>query len=100
MRIDPRFGPQQAAENERTNSSPSGSAAANSTRLQIGQDQALLSGAHLQVQALAAEASQLPEVREERVAALRQAIQSGLYDMHPEKIAGALMAHMALAPTS
>jgi flagellar biosynthesis anti-sigma factor FlgM len=46
------------------------------------------------VAALAAQAAALPEVRQERVQALRQAMQSGQYHADPQKLAGALMSHM------
>jgi flagellar biosynthesis anti-sigma factor FlgM len=61
----------------------------------MGEDQAQLSGAHLQVAALAAQAAALPEVRQERVQALRQAIQSGQYRSDAQKLAGALISHMS-----
>jgi len=60
----------------------------------LGEDQAQLSGAHTQVQALAAQAAQLPEVRQEKVQALRQAIEAGRYHVSPENVAGALLAHV------
>jgi flagellar biosynthesis anti-sigma factor FlgM len=52
------------------------------------------------VEALAAQASQLPEVRQERVQALREAVQSGRYDVNPEQVAGALLAHMTAGPAT
>lgn len=72
----------------------SGSAAAGSV---AAQDQTQLSGAHTLAQALAAEASQRPEVREEKVSALRQAVQSGNYQASPEKVADALFSHLLAA---
>src|SRR5690348_10766849 len=63
----------------------------------LGQDQAQLSGAHVQVQALAAQASLLPEVRDERVQALRLAINSGNYQPGPEKVAEAIFLHLLTA---
>jgi negative regulator of flagellin synthesis FlgM len=101
MRIDFQYSPQAAAEADRARSQPS--AADNRASVpaaSIPQDQAQLSGAHVQVQALASQASQLPEVREERVQALRQAIQSGHYRFDPESIASSLLDHMALAPAT
>jgi flagellar biosynthesis anti-sigma factor FlgM len=100
MRIDLNYGPQALAENSRTsaqNTTPASSSAAAGA---LGEDQAQLSGAHVQVEALAAQASHLPEVREERVQALRQAIQSGHYQPSPESVAGALLAHMAAGPVA
>jgi len=98
MRINPYFGPQQTSETGR-DKQPS---QANSTpaRVEPGADQAQLSGAHIQVQALAAQASQLPEVREAKVNALRDAVQSGHYRPNPANIAQGMMSEMALSRTA
>jgi flagellar biosynthesis anti-sigma factor FlgM len=77
-----------SAQNARTAGSSSASHAPG------GEDQAELSGTLVQVQALVAQASQLPDVRTERIHALRLAIQSGQYQSSPEKVAGAVFAHM------
>ena len=93
MRVDLNYGPQAAPETNRNgtpNPAASGSPAANPV---LGEDQAQLSGAHVQVQALVAQAAQLPEVRQERVQALRQAVESGQYQARPQEVAGALLAH-------
>jgi flagellar biosynthesis anti-sigma factor FlgM len=96
MRINLDHGAQQIPESNRTNAetSAANAAARSSTRGSAGEDQAQFSGAHTQVQALAAQASQLPEVREARVHALRQAIQSGIYHPGPEQVASAVFSHM------
>ncbi|HTW57902.1 MAG TPA: flagellar biosynthesis anti-sigma factor FlgM [Terriglobales bacterium] len=91
MRIDPNHGPQPARE---TNSSTAQNPAASASPAELGEDQAQLSGAHTQIQALATQAAQLPEVRQERVQALRQAIQGGRYATTPEQVAGAVFGHM------
>ncbi|HUA16191.1 MAG TPA: flagellar biosynthesis anti-sigma factor FlgM [Verrucomicrobiae bacterium] len=93
MRIEVNHGPQTINQNQAT-SGQSAARTSNSGTSAIGEDQAQLSGAHLQVQALAAQASQMPEVRQERVQALRQAIQSGHYNASPEQVAGAVIDHM------
>jgi flagellar biosynthesis anti-sigma factor FlgM len=100
MRIDLNAGPQALPETDHA-ILPSGSGsisasngASGAASGVAGQDQAELSGAHAQVQALAAQAAQLPEVRQERVQSLRQAIQSGVYHSTPEQIAGAVFEHM------
>jgi flagellar biosynthesis anti-sigma factor FlgM len=90
MRIDPNHGLQPSSDSNRTSSPASTSPAAGA----LGEDQAQLSGAHAQVTALAAQAAQLPELREERVHSLRQAVQSGHYDPSPESTAGALVTYM------
>jgi|SRR5271165_4143304 len=95
MRIDLNHEPQPLAEPNRS-SAQSTTAAASASASQVlgGEDQAELSGAHAQVQALAAAALQLPEVRQERVQALRQAVERGAYSTGPEAVAGALFSHM------
>jgi len=80
------------SQNSANASAASRSATAQSQAL--GEDQAQLSGTHVQVQALAAQASQLPEVRQEKVSALRQAILGGSYHPDPEQVADALLSHM------
>ena len=92
MRIDLNHEPQQVSETNLTNAQnvSTRSSAGNG----LGDDQAQLSGAHAQVEALAAQASQLPEVRQERVQALRQAVQGGQYRASPEQVAGAMFAHL------
>ena len=96
MRIDPNQGSQ--ISESRLSASPQ-SPGSNSAAARAGadQDQAQLSGAHALVQALAAEASQLPEVREEKVSALRQAVESGTYQPDSQKVAGALVSTLLIA---
>jgi flagellar biosynthesis anti-sigma factor FlgM len=97
MRIDFNHGPQNVSEGSQTSpqSQETGNRAALSGTIgTIGEDQAQLSGAQVQVAALAAQASQLPEVRETRVQALREAVIAGRYNTAPDEIAGALMIHM------
>lgn len=94
MRIDFHYGPQTIAETER-NSARNTTATNSSTPKSLAEDDSQFLGAHTQVQALAAQASNLPEVREDRVQSLRQAIQSGVYQSNPESVAGALFSHMA-----
>jgi flagellar biosynthesis anti-sigma factor FlgM len=100
MRIDLNHGLQNVTEGNHPTAQSIGaesSSALSSGALGIGEDQAQLSGAHVQVAALAAQASQLPEVREERVQALREAVVAGRYSTPPEEVAGALMTHMIAA---
>ncbi len=94
MRIDQNQGPQQLTETNRNSAQTASGSAVSASNAYEAEDQTELSGAHTQVQALVAQASQLPEVREERVHALRQAIQGGHYDPSPEKVAGALFTNM------
>ncbi len=101
MRIDTNQPAPQLAENERTSNSKSanreGSSAASSP---LGEDQAQLSGIHAHVQALAAQLSQLPEIRQEKVNALRQAVLGGTYQPAPQQVADAVFAHMVATPAA
>jgi negative regulator of flagellin synthesis FlgM len=94
MRIDLNPAPQPSHDSNRSRTSSASSDSSSASNPLAGEDQAQLSGIHVQGQALAAQTSQLPEVRQERVQALRQAIQSGQYQVSPEKVAGALFDHM------
>ena len=94
MRIDFTQGTQSSPETTRTGAQSSAATNNGSAPNGLGEDEAQLSGAHAQVQALAAQAAQLPEVREQRVQALRQAVQGGQYRPSPEKTAGAVFEHM------
>ena len=96
MRIDSNQGPQQAGESNAAGSQNT-VGAGNSASYAIAEDQAQLSGAHTQVDALAAQASQLPEIREDRVLALKQAVESGRYSASPEQVAGAVVDSMISA---
>jgi flagellar biosynthesis anti-sigma factor FlgM len=97
MRIDSNQGGQQVSEGARAgnpavaNNGKSSSAGAGGV---LGQDQAQLSDMHAQIQTLVAQVSQLPETREQKVNALRQAVVEGTYQPKPEQVAGALFANM------
>jgi flagellar biosynthesis anti-sigma factor FlgM len=97
MRIDPQYGPQPTPESERSSAQP-GATSSSLGSVAGGEDQTQLSGALTQVDALAAQASQLPEIRQERVQSLRQAVFGGQYQPDPQKVAGALLADMILSP--
>jgi len=92
MRIDLHYGTQPTPDADRGKAQ----AASEISTLTPGwtEDQAQFSGAHVQIEALAAQASQLPEIREEKVQALRQAVESGSYRADPENIAAAMLDHM------
>lgn len=99
MRIDGNQGAQALPESSRSgNQGPaSGGAAVNNP---LGEDQAQLSGTHLQAQALAAQALQFPEIRQEKVNALRQVILDGGYQVSSEQVAEAVFAHMLVEPAA
>jgi flagellar biosynthesis anti-sigma factor FlgM len=98
MRINLTSGSQPAAELNRTNARDSAVSSRASTTSALGEDQAQLSGAHIQVEALAAQAAQLPEIREQRVQELRHAVESGHYRPSADQVAGAVFAHMIVEP--
>lgn len=54
-------------------------------------DRTTLSSDKNQIRALTAQALSSPEVRQDKVAALRQAVQSGKYDVSPAKIADSML---------
>lgn len=99
MRIDLQYRPQEAHE-PRPAAGINGTMSGSSIRGSLQEDQAVLSGAHATVAALVAQASQLPEVREDRVASLRQAIAAGEYRPGSEQVANSLMAHLLRRPVA
>jgi negative regulator of flagellin synthesis FlgM len=101
MRIEFNQGP-QPAETSQTGAQKSTTASAQATGLAVslGEDQAQLSGAHAQVEALAAQAAQLPEVRQEKVQALRQTVAAGNYQVSTESVAGAMLTEMVAGPAA
>jgi anti-sigma28 factor (negative regulator of flagellin synthesis) len=52
------------------------------------------------VQALAAQVNELPEIRQEKVAALGRAVQSGNYQVTPEQTADALLSELRTRPAA
>jgi len=101
MRIDSNQGPQSVVTTAQASTQKATALSAQeASQSSLGEDQAQISGAHTQVQALAAQAAQLPEVRQEKVQALRQAIEAGRYHVSPENVAGGLLAHMVAGPAA
>jgi len=94
MRIDFQYNPQPLVEADQTRSQSA--PAANPPATPAAEDQAQCSG-QPQVGVLAAQASQLPEIREQRVQALRQAVASGSYNPDPDQVADAMLAEMISA---
>jgi negative regulator of flagellin synthesis FlgM len=96
MRINFHSGPQPAAEIESNRAQNAAAGGRLSHSSGTSEDQAQLSAAHVQVQALAAQAGQLPEIRAEKVQSLREALAKGQYRIEPEKVAGSLISHMVV----
>ncbi len=102
MRIDSNQSCQTVSESNPSASSSKTASSGSSPvkgglRVNLNQEQAQLFGAHVLARALAAEAAQLPEVRQEKVSALRQAVRSGEYRPDPEQVAGALFSHLGVS---
>jgi len=72
----------------------SGSQAASGSSGDLSASSAKLSWDQGRIQGLSAAVSQLPEIRQERVAALAQSVQNGTYAVNARQTAEALMAHM------
>lgn len=95
MRIDNNTRIPDAAQTGQTKPSSSVVAGSGSG---LASDTAKLSTGQSAVQALAAKVNELPEVRQDRVAALASAIRNGSYQVTPEQTADALMVHMVQGP--
>jgi Anti-sigma-28 factor, FlgM len=101
MRIDLNERLQPFAETEVSSpKSMIGAYRALANNASAAEDRAGLPRVHAQVRALVAQAAQLPEVRQERVRALRLTIESGLYCPGPAQVAGAIFEHMITRPTA
>ncbi len=100
MRIDLNYGPPPLPEAKGSAAPNAGVSNAYAGNPLDVEDQTQLSGAHSQVQALVAQASQLPEIREERVQSLRQAVEGGHYQPNPKKVAGAMLEHRMAGPAA
>jgi flagellar biosynthesis anti-sigma factor FlgM len=100
MRIDLNQGAQPPGSSRNITQSPASAAHGSSASSPLGEDQAQFSGVHAQVQALAAQVLQLPEVRQEKVNALRQMVLGSSYQPSSEQVAEALFAHMLVKPAA
>jgi flagellar biosynthesis anti-sigma factor FlgM len=101
MRIEFNRVPQPAEASPTSAATPSVASTQSASHTEaLGEDQAQLSGTHAQVEALTAQAGQLPEVRQEKVQALRQAVEAGRYHASPETVAGALLADVVAVPAA
>jgi flagellar biosynthesis anti-sigma factor FlgM len=99
MRIDSHSEAQPLPEKQATGGAAStrSQTTASAGSSPLGEDQAQLSGVHVQVQALVAQVLQLPESNAEKVQALRQAVASGQYKPSADQLAGALLTNLATA---
>jgi flagellar biosynthesis anti-sigma factor FlgM len=101
MRIDLNQAAEPLAESGRTSKpGPASGDTRPSGSSPLGEDQAQLSGAHVQIQALATQVLQLPEIRQEKVNGLRQMVLGGSYQPSSNQIAEAVFAHMLVKPAA
>jgi flagellar biosynthesis anti-sigma factor FlgM len=99
MRIDLNQGAQPLSDSSQaSNLATTGDGSSRSGAM--GEDQTQLSGVHVQVQTLATQALQLPEIRQERVNALRQTILGGDYQLGSNQVAEAVFGHMLVMPAA
>jgi flagellar biosynthesis anti-sigma factor FlgM len=96
MRIDQNQEAQPLPESSRSVPSnvANGGTGAAAGGTALGEDQTQLSGTHVQIQALTAQALQFPEIRQEKVNALRQVVGDGTYQASPKQVADAMFAHI------
>lgn len=101
MRTDPNPAAQPPSESSRANNpNPASGYAGAVLSNPFGEDQASLSGAQAEVRVLAAQVLQFPEIRQEKVSALRQVVLDGKYKPSSSQIAGAVLAHMLAIPAA
>jgi len=101
MRIDGNQAAQSLPERARSaNPSPASSAAGSSSGGPLSEDQAQFSGAPGQIQALTEQVLQFPEIRQEKVNALRQAVVGGGYQPSSKQVADAVFAYMLAPPAA
>jgi len=96
MRIDSGRGaqaPSDVTQNANPAAAPEAGRVSNAATL-VGEDRAQFSGAQVQVQALAAQVTQMPEINQARVDTLRQSLLDGTYAPNSADIADALVADM------
>ncbi len=95
MRIDPNGRAQQAQDAGEANSPSARPTAATPSQSASLTDTAQLSADQVRVQALSAQVNALPEIRQEKVAALGRAIRDGTYQVSPEQTAEAMLAEFS-----
>jgi flagellar biosynthesis anti-sigma factor FlgM len=81
-------------------SAVSGDARGSASTGLLDQDQAQFSGTQWQVQALGEQALQFPEIRQEKVDALRAVVLGDNYQISSKQLADAMFAHMLGTPAA
>ncbi len=98
MKIDPTIQFPSDPQSDRVTNAPSkttqsqSSGSATGASSPSGEDTFSLSSAHGEVQTLTANLANVPEVRNQRVAALQQRVSNGSYQPDSQKVADAIIA--------
>jgi len=95
MKVDPNLQSianvqSDAVQNAKTTRAQEASSETGTTQID-GQDTVQFSPKFAEVQNLTSKLQQLPEIRSDRVSALRQQIQQGTYKPDPSEVAGAIL---------
>lgn len=98
MRIDLNTGLQPSSANSQSIISTLTEVSDSTLDNAAGEDEAGFCDAQPQVQRLADQALRFPEIRHEKINALRKVIREGSYDRGPEQVADAVLEHMLAPP--
>jgi len=79
---------------------PGASSAGGINQAELATDTAKLSTDGSRIAGLTAAVNELPEIRQERVAALSEQVRSGTYRVSPEQTAEAIISHMLGRPAA
>jgi flagellar biosynthesis anti-sigma factor FlgM len=100
MRVDLNPGSSEAQELGQAGSAGARVTNATAGGTLVGSDTAQLSSDQGRVQSLAAQVNNLPEIRQEKVEALRRVIRDGNYDVAPEQTAEAMLSETQARPAA
>ena len=90
----------EAPELQQTRNSGAAANPQGAGRTQVAGDTATLLEAQTKAQALAAQISQLPEIRQEKVTALGRLINQGKYQVTAEQTAESILSAIAIRPAA
>ena len=98
MKIDPNLqsilnAQTDSVQNSKTSRAQGPNTEAATTQIDGSSDTVQFSSKFSEVQQLTAKVQQLPDIRSERVAALKEQIQKGTYNPDPADVADALLKH-------
>jgi len=92
VNLNPRSPEAQDVAQSAQTAARAGAAAGSGTS--VAEDKAQLSSDQARVQSLAAQVNNAPEIRQEKVEALRRVIREGSYQVTPEQTAEAMLSDM------